>query len=68
MGQKKKTKTEHSGAKNGGGHFGKREEAKQISKKLRRVNEKQEIRQYLGEAADGPEVSQLESKRFIYLF
>jgi len=30
-------KTEHSGAKNGGGFWGKRAEAKRISKKLRRA-------------------------------
>lgn len=36
----KKIKTEHSGAKNGGGHFGKRADAKKISKKLRRKNSK----------------------------
>lgn len=35
-------KTEHSGAKNGGGHWGKREEAKQKSKKLRRQLDKKE--------------------------
>ncbi len=29
-------KTEHNGAKNGGGYYGTRDEAKKISKKLRR--------------------------------
>ena len=33
---KNKIKTEHSGAKNGGGYWGKRTDAKKISKKLRR--------------------------------
>jgi hypothetical protein len=32
----KRIKTEHAGAKNGGGHFGKREEAKRLSRKSRR--------------------------------
>ncbi len=40
----KHQKTEHSGAKNGGGHWGDRAEAKRISKKRRRENEKAEIR------------------------
>lgn len=39
----KKIKTEHTGAKNGGGYWGKREEAKKISQKLRRENGKKEI-------------------------
>jgi len=39
---KTKFKTEHSGAKNGGGHHGKREEAKLISRKLRRKNDRAE--------------------------
>jgi hypothetical protein len=29
-------RTEHNGAKNGGGHWGKREQAKRLSRKLRR--------------------------------
>ncbi len=36
----KKIKTEHSGAKNGGGYFGKRVDAKNISKKGRRTHDK----------------------------
>lgn len=40
----KRQKTEHSGAKNGGGHWGDRAEAKRVSKKRRRENEKSEIR------------------------
>jgi hypothetical protein len=39
----RKTKTDHSGAKNGGGYWGKRAEAKQISKKLRRASAKKDI-------------------------
>lgn len=39
----RKTKTEHSGAKNGGGFWGKRTEAKKVSKKLRRTNTKKII-------------------------
>ena len=36
----KKLKTEHSGAKNGGGHWGTRYEAKSLAKKLRRIRNK----------------------------
>ena len=36
----KATKTEHSGAKNGGGYWGPRAEAKKHSKKRRRRNDK----------------------------
>ena len=37
-------KTEHSGAKNGGGHWGTRHEAKKLSKKLRRQKAKAECK------------------------
>lgn len=67
MGQSKKIKTEHSGAKNGGGHFGTREEAKQISKKLRRENEKSEIKDYLDEAETGPIHIKKESRESFFL-
>ena len=40
----RRQKTEHSGAKNGGGHWGDRAEAKRISKKRRRENGKSAIR------------------------
>jgi hypothetical protein len=40
---KKHIKTEHVGAKNGGGHFGKREEAKRLSRKRRRECNKEVI-------------------------
>ena len=39
----KTVKTEHSGAKNGGGFWGKRTHAKRLSKKLRRRQNKQKI-------------------------
>lgn len=39
----KKLKTEHAGAKNGGGHWGDRLEAKTLSKKARRINSKKDI-------------------------
>ena len=39
----KNIKTEHSGAKNGGGYWGRREEAKKHSKKIRRAVDKQSI-------------------------
>lgn len=40
-------RTEHAGAKNGGGAWGKRADAKKISKRLRRLNSKKEIRREL---------------------
>lgn len=40
----KKLKTEHAGAKNGGGHWGKRVEAKTLSKRTRRANSKQIVK------------------------
>jgi hypothetical protein len=51
----KNIKTEHSGAKNGGGHWGKREEAKRLSKKLRRSTGRKVVRKEL-------EVNNIESK------
>jgi hypothetical protein len=35
-------KTEHAGAKNGGGYWGERAEAKQLSKRKRRETDKRE--------------------------
>ena len=43
LAKRSKNKTEHTGAKNGGGHWGTRAEAKAISKKHRRENSKSEI-------------------------
>ena len=36
-------KSEHSGAKSGGGHWGTRQEAKRFSKKVRRTNDKKAV-------------------------
>ncbi len=44
---KRKKKSEHAGAKNGGGHWGTRNEAKRISKKVRRSNDKAAIKSEL---------------------
>lgn len=39
------TKTEHAGAKQGrGAYYGRRTEAKQVSRKLRRAADKKEVR------------------------
>lgn len=38
-----KLKTEHAGAKNGGGHWGRRAEAKKDSKKRRRAADKKAL-------------------------
>jgi hypothetical protein len=43
----KMMKTEHTGAKNGGGYWGTRAAAKQISKKRRRLVEKKHARDLL---------------------
>tara|TARA_R100000152_G_C6707883_1_gene136068 strand:+ start:690 stop:875 length:186 start_codon:yes stop_codon:yes gene_type:complete len=40
-------KTEHNGAKNGGGYWGTRKEAKKFSSRIRRINAKSEIKQQL---------------------
>lgn len=45
-----KIKTEHAGAKNGGGHWGPREEAKRLSRGLRRRRGKAEAQKQLEEA------------------
>src|SRR5690606_36988153 len=42
MGNHRNTKTEHTGAKNGGGFHGTREDAKKTSKRARRENDKAE--------------------------
>ncbi len=48
----KALKTEHSGAKNGGGHWGTREDAKSLSKRSRRSNSKKIIKKELGTLFD----------------
>jgi hypothetical protein len=40
-------KTEHAGAKNGGGYWGERVEAKKVSKRKRRENDKRAVREEL---------------------
>jgi hypothetical protein len=40
----KTIKTEHAGAKNGGGHWGTREEAKEVSRSVRRRQGKTEVK------------------------
>jgi len=47
MSEGRKLKTEHGGAKNGGGFWGEREEAKKCSRKKRRSNNKTEVRDAL---------------------
>ena len=39
----KALKTEHAGAKNGGGYWGKRDEAKLVSRKLRRQRDRKVV-------------------------
>lgn len=45
MAHGRRIKTEHAGAKNGGGYYGRRVEAKTNSKKKRRANDKREARE-----------------------
>ena len=59
----KDKKTEHAGAKNGGGHWGTREEAKTLSKKARRINNKKDIKQELSDLKDVPRKSILPRSR-----
>ena len=42
----RKLKTEHNGAKNGGGYWGPRAEAKRVSKKARRLEGKRVVLPY----------------------
>jgi hypothetical protein len=42
-------KPDHNGAKNGGGHWGTRQEAKKISSRLRRKAAKNEIKKQLSD-------------------
>lgn len=46
MGEGRKLKTEHTGAKNGGGYWGKREDAKRASRKRRRQIDKTQAQPY----------------------
>ena len=46
-------KTEHSGAKNGEGYWGSRNEAKQVCKKLRRNQEKGNLRRAMRGETEG---------------
>jgi len=39
-------KTEHSGAKNGGGYWGKRARAKRVSRKARRAADRKAVRSW----------------------
>ena len=54
MAMKDRTKTEHAGAKNGGGYFGKRLEAKTVSRSLRRARDKDVVREQLDPSAPVP--------------
>jgi hypothetical protein len=47
---KHKLRTEHAGAKNGGGFWGYREEAKELSRSARRRNDREAIDAALAEA------------------
>lgn len=44
MGLGGRTKTEHAGAKNGGGYYGPRADAKKVSNRLRRQEDKRSVR------------------------
>jgi hypothetical protein len=47
-----KLKTEHNGAKNGGGYWGRRVEAKAESRHRRRLNDRFEIENYFKENSE----------------
>lgn len=53
-------KTEHSGAKNGGGFWGKRNDAKEVSNHLRREADKLETKAVPCTDYGGPEIKQLQ--------
>ena len=44
MGYERKLKTEHAGAKNRGGYWGRRADAKRFSRKVRRQREQETLR------------------------
>jgi len=45
------TRTEHAGAKNGGGYWGKRADAKRRCRRLRRKEDRMSIRRGIGESS-----------------
>ena len=58
-----KAKTEHAGAKNGGGHWGTREEAKSVSKKLRRHDSKKMISTESSSNIEGKNIESNKTRR-----
>ena len=48
-----KIKTEHTGAKNGGGFWGRRKEAKQVSREQRRIEDKKKENEDLEATGQG---------------
>lgn len=59
----KRIKTGHAGAKNGGGYWGKRVDAKERSRKLRRGDDKEAISGTDNESAMHHEMSEPRSSR-----
>lgn len=53
-------KTEHSGAKNGGGYWGRRVVAKEVSNHLRRQDDKLEAKTIPCTDCSGPDIRQLQ--------
>lgn len=56
-------KTEHAGAKNGGGYWGKRHEAKTLSKRIRRAESRRLERAGLPDEERRADVSEKEEER-----
>lgn len=56
-------KTEHAGAKNGGGYWGKRHEAKTLSKKIRRAESRRLERAELPDEERRTDISEKEEER-----
>ena len=50
-------KTDHGGPKNGGGHWGKRHEAKSLSKRIRRAHFRQLVRSEITDSQIGEKLS-----------
>ena len=57
-------KAEHSGAKNGGGHWGRRADAKRISKKSRRSSARKAIREHRSESYDEDLAKEMKDLKF----
>ena len=64
---RKKHKAEHAGGKNGGGHWGVREEAKFLSTRIRRLNDQEAISDGMEFSEELPKEFKLSRSRIMYI-